>query len=105
MDRGGRVVQPLNPGRGQIRRRGSQESLLARGIAVPRGSRRVPPLSGVRSVLSRSPKAVRLGKLGPDPMRGKRPRLWVVFFAPPLAHGARIGGPTPAIISPFTPGV
>src|SRR5262249_4504997 len=105
MDRGGRVVQPLNPGRGQIRRRGSQESLLARGIAVPRGSRRVPPLSGVRSVLSRSPKAVRLGKLGPDRMRGKWLVLCVLFLSTAVAYGAWIGGQTSKIIDLFTGGV
>jgi len=98
-------VQPLNPGRGQIRRRGSQESLLARGIAVPRGSRRVPPLSGVRSVLSRSPKAVRLGKLGPDRMRGKWLVLCVLFLATAVAYGAWIGGQTSKIIDLFTGGV
>ena len=98
-------MQPLNPGRGQIRRQGSQESLLARGIAVPRGSRRVPPLSGVRSVLSRSPKAVRLGKLGPDRMRGKWLVLCVLFLATAVAYGAWIGGQTSKIIDLFTGGV
>src|SRR5262249_58799607 len=93
MDRGGRVVQSLNPGRGQMRRRGSQDALLARGIAAPRGSRRVPALTGVRSVLRRSPKAVRLGKLGPDRMRGKWLVLCVLFLATAVAYGAWIGGP------------
>src|SRR4029078_1861635 len=102
MDRGGRVVQSLNPERGQIRRRGSQDPLLARGIAVPRGSRRVPALTGVRSVLRRSSKAVRLGKLGPDRMRGKWLVLCMLFLATAAAYGAWIGGPTAAINCVYT---
>src|SRR5262249_60356932 len=105
MDRGGRVVQSLNPGRGQIRRRGSQDALLARGIAAPRGSRRVPALTGVRSVLRRSPKAVRLGKLGPDHMHGKWLVLCVLFLATAVAYGALIGGPTSKIIGVFSVGL
>src|SRR5262245_66638805 len=104
MDRGGRVVQSLNPERGQIRRRGSQDALLARGIAVPRGSRRVPALTG-NSVLRRSPKAVRLGKLGPDRMRGKWLVLCVLFLATAVAYGAWIGGQTSKIFGLFTGGV
>src|SRR5262249_51763944 len=96
MDRGGRVVQSLNPGRGQMRRRGSQDALLARG------SRRVPALTGVRSVLRRSPKAVRLGKLGPDRMRGKWLVLCVLFLATAVAYGAWIGGWESQKFCPFS---
>jgi cell division protein FtsQ len=98
-------VQSLNPGRGQMRRRGSQDALLARGIAAPRGSRRVPALTGVRSVLRRSPKAVRLGKLGPDRMRDKWLVLCVLFLATAVAYGAWIGGQTSKIFGLFTGGV
>jgi cell division protein FtsQ len=98
-------VQSLNPGKGQVRRRGSQDTLLARGIAVPRGSRRVPALTSVRSVLRRSPKAVRLGKLGPDRVRGKWLVLCVLFLATAVAYGAWIGGQTSKIIGLFTGGV
>jgi cell division protein FtsQ len=88
-----------------MRKRGSQD-LLARGIAVPRSpSRRVPALSGVRSVLRRNPKAVRLGKLGPDRMRGKWLVLCVLFLATALAYGAWIGGQSSKIIGLFTGGV
>ena len=89
-------MQPLNPGRGQMRRRGSQDALLARG------SRRVPALTGVRSVLRRSPKAVRLGKLGPDRMRGKWLVLCVLFLATAVAYGAWIGGQTSKIFGLLT---
>lgn len=98
-------MQSLNPERGQIRRRGSQDPLLARGIAVPRGSRRVPALTGVRSVLRRSSKAVRLGKLGPDRMRGKWLVLCMLFLATAVAYGAWIGGQTSKIIGLFTGGI
>ena len=98
-------MQSLNPGRGQMSRRGSQDALLARGIAVPRGSRCLPALTGVRSVLRRSPKAVRLGRLGPDRMRGKWLVLWVFFLATAVAYGAWIGGQTSKIVGLFTGGV
>ncbi len=98
-------MQSLNPGRGQIRRRGSQGVLLARGIAAPRASRRVPALTGMRSVLRRSPKAVRLGKLGPDRVRGKWLVLCVLFLATAVAYGAWIGGQTSKIFDLFTGGI
>ena len=99
-------MQSLSPGRAQIKRRGSQDPLLARGIAVPRGSsRRVPALSGVRSVLRRSPKAVRLGKLGPDRVRGKWLVLCLLFLATAVAYGAWLGGQTSKIIGLFTGGI
>jgi cell division protein FtsQ len=98
-------VQSLNPGRGQMRRRESQDALLARSIAVPRGSRRAPALTGVRSVLRRSPKAVRLGKLGPDRVRGKWLVLCVLFLATAVAYGAWIGGQTSKIVDLFTGGI
>jgi len=98
-------VQSLNPGRGQMSRRGSQDALLARGIAAPRGSRCLPALTGVRSVLRRSPKAVRLGRLGPDRMRGKWLVLCVFFLATAVAYGAWIGGQTSKIFGLFTGGV
>jgi cell division protein FtsQ len=97
-------VQSLNPGRGQIRRGRSQDVLLARAIAAPRTSRRVPALTGIRSVLRRSPKAVRLGKLGPDRVRGKWLVLCVLFLATAVAYGAWIGGQTSKIIGLFTGG-
>ncbi len=98
-------MQSLSPGRAQIKRRGSQDPLLARGIAVPRGSsRRVPALSGVRSV-RRSPKAVRLGKLGPDRVRGKWLVLCLLFLATAVAYGAWLGGQTSKIIGLFTGGI
>jgi len=98
-------VQSLNPGRGQMSRRGSQDALLARGIAAPHGSQRLPALTGVGSVLRRSPKAVRLGKLGPDRMRGKWLVLCVFFLATAVAYGAWIGGQTSKIFGLLTGGV
>jgi cell division protein FtsQ len=99
-------VQSLNPVKGKGRRRGSRDPLLARGIAVPRGvSRRVPALGGMRSVLRRSPKAVRLGKLGPDRARGKWLVLSVLFIATAVAYGAWIGGQTSKLFGLFTGGV
>ena len=98
-------MQSLNPRRGQMSRLGSQDALLARGIAAPRGSRCLPALTGVRSVLRRSPKAVRLGRLGPDRMRGKWLVLCVFFLATAVAYGAWIGGQTSKIFGLFTGGV
>jgi cell division protein FtsQ len=99
-------VQSLNPGKGKGRRRGSQDPLLARGIAVPRGaSRRMPVLVGKRSILRRSPEAVRLGKLGPDRARGKWLVLCVLFIATAVAYGAWIGGQTSKVFGLFTGGV
>jgi cell division protein FtsQ len=99
-------VQSLNPVRGKGRRRGSQDALLARGIAAPRGpSRRLPALGGMRSVIRRSPEAIRLGRLGPDRARGKWLVFCVLFLATAVAYGAWIGGQTSKLIGLFTGGV
>jgi cell division protein FtsQ len=59
----------------------------------------------MRSVLRRSPKAVRLGKLGPDRVRGKWLVLCVLFLATAVAYGAWIGGQTSKIFDLFTGGI
>jgi cell division protein FtsQ len=99
-------VQSLNPGKGQARKRGSSETLLARGIATkPRASRSLPVLAGTRRVIKRSPKGVRLGRLGPDLARGKWLLLCVLFLGSAVAYGAWIGGQTALVYGLFTGGV
>jgi cell division protein FtsQ len=99
-------VQSLNPGKGKGRRRGSQDTLLARGIATaPRASRRLPALVGKRSILKRSPSSIRLGRLGPDRVRGKWLILCLLFLASAVAYGAWIGGQTSKLFGLFTGGV
>jgi len=48
---------------------------------------------------------VRLGKLGPDRMRGKWLVLCMLFLATAVAYGAWIGGQTSKIIGLFTSGI
>jgi cell division protein FtsQ len=99
-------VQSLTPGKGQGRRRGSQDLLLARGIAsAPRACRRLPVLVGKRSILKRSPSSIRLGRLGPDRVRGKWLGLSVLFLASAVVYGAWIGGQTSKLFDLFTGGV
>jgi cell division protein FtsQ len=99
-------VQSLNPARGQARSRGSSETLLARGIASsPRASRRLPVLVGTRRIVKRSPKGLRLGRLGPDRARGKWLLLCVLFLGSAVAYGAWIGGQSALVFGALTSGV
>jgi cell division protein FtsQ len=99
-------VQSLNPARGQARSRGSSETLLARGIASsPRASGRLPVLAGTRRIVKRSPKGLRLGRLGPDHARGKWLLLCVLFLGSAVAYGAWIGGQSALVFGALTSGV
>jgi cell division protein FtsQ len=85
-------VQSLGPSKGYARKRRSQEALLARGIAVPR-ERRLPVVSGTRALITRNPKAVRLGRAR-DRMQGKWLLFSVLFLGSAVLYGAIIGGQT-----------
>jgi len=99
-------VQSLGPARGHARGRGSQEALLARGIAAPRdASRRLPVLTGTRNLIKRSPRSVRLARIGRDPMRGKWLLLSVLFLASAVVYGAIIGGQTGRLLAAAATGV
>lgn len=99
-------MQSLNPARGQARSRGSSETLLARGIATaPRASKGLPALAGARRIVRRSPKGIRLGKLGPDRARGKWLLLCVLFLGSAVAYGAFLGGQTALLLGALTGGV
>ena len=63
-------MQSVNSVRGMARRRGSQETLLARGIAVPRKtSGRLPVIAETRRLITRSPRSIRLGRIGRESKR------------------------------------
>ncbi len=80
--------------RGTARRRGSQDTLLARSIAVSRkSSGRVPALTQARRLITRSPRSVRLGQIGQH-ARGKWLVLCALFFGSAVVYGAVIGGET-----------
>jgi cell division protein FtsQ len=99
-------VQSLGPGRGHVRGRGSQEALLARGIAVPRrSSRGLPVLTGTRDLMRREPKRVRLGRVGRDRMRGKWLLFSLLFLVSAVAYGAIIGGQTGRLLNAAGTGV
>jgi cell division protein FtsQ len=88
-------VQSLGPARGEARRRRSTDALLKRGIAAPHSSSRgLPVLASARRLITRSPKSVRLGKLGRDRVRGKWLVVSILFLASALLYGAWIGGET-----------
>ena len=99
-------MRSLNPARGMARRRGSQETLLARGIAAPRkASVRLPVLAGTRRLITRSPSSIRLGRLGQDRVRGKWLILCVLFLASAVVYGAVVGGQTARAYDALTTGI
>jgi len=99
-------VQSLGPARGHVRGRGSQEALLARGIAVPRqSSRGLPVLTGTRDLIRREPRRVRLGRVGRDRMRGKWLLFSLLFLVSAVAYGAIIGGQTGRLLNAAGTGV
>jgi len=88
------------------RRRGSQETLLARGIAAPRkASGRLPVLAGTRRLITPSPSSIRLARLGQDRVRGKWPILCVLFLASAVVYGAVVGGQTARAYDALTGGI
>ena len=99
-------MRSLNPARGMARRRGSQETLLARGIAAPRkASGRLPVLAGTRRLITRSPRSIRLARLGQDRVRGKWLILCVLFLASAVVYGAVVGGQTARAYDALTGGI
>jgi len=99
-------VRSLNPERGMARRRGSQETLLARGIAAPRkASGRLPVLAGTRRLITPSPSSIRLARLGQDRVRGKWLILCVLFLASAVVYGAVVGGQTARAYDALTGGI
>jgi cell division protein FtsQ len=99
-------VQSLGPARGEARRRRSTDALLKRGIAAPRSSScGLPVLAGARRLITRSPKSVRLGKLGRDRTRGKWLVVSILFLASALLYGAWIGGETERLFGALGGGV
>ena len=99
-------MRSLNPARGMARRRGSQEGLLARGIAAPRkASVRPPVLAGTRRLITRSPRSIRLARLGQDRVRGKWLILCVLFLASAVVYGAVVGGQTARAYDALTGGI
>jgi hypothetical protein len=66
---------------------------LARGIAAPRkSSRQLPVVSRARSLITRSPRTIRLARLGQDRVRGKWLALCAIFLSSALIYGAVVGG-------------
>ena len=99
-------MRSLNPERGMARRRGSQETLLARGIAAPRkASGRLPVLAGTRRLITPSPSSIRLARLGQDRVRGKWLILCVLFLASAVVYGAVVGGQTARAYDALTSGI
>jgi cell division protein FtsQ len=91
--------------RGTARKRGSQETLLARGIAVSRkSSSRVPTLTQARRLVTRSPSSVRLGRIGQH-AHGKWLVLCALFLGSAVVYGAVIGGETTRAYDAVTGGV
>ena len=96
----------MQPVRGRARSRGSQEFLLARGIAVQRrGGNRLPVLSGTRRLITRSPTSIRLARLGQDRVRGKWLALCALFLGSAVVYGAIVGGQTAKIYDALTGGI
>jgi cell division protein FtsQ len=87
-------VRSVNPARGiASASRRSPEALLARGIAAPRKSARLPVIARTRTLITRSPRTIRLGRIG-ERARGKWLALCALFLGSALVYGAVIGGQT-----------
>ena len=97
----------MQPVRGRTRSRGSQEFLLARGIAVQRRGGK-PPARAVERRAASSPAArtsIRLARLGQDRVRGKWLVLCVLFLGSAVVYGAIVGGQTAKIYDALTGGI
>ena len=80
--------------RGTVRKRGSQQALLARGIAAPRKtSTRLPVLAQARRLITRTPRTIRLGRIGSH-ARSKWLVLCALVLGSAVVYGAVIGGQT-----------
>ena len=98
-------MQSVNAVRGMARRRGSQETLLARGIAVPRKtSPRLPVIAETRRLITRSPRTIRLGRIGQH-ARGRWLVLCALFLSSAVVYGAVIGGQTARAYDALTGGI
>jgi len=98
-------VQSVNAVRGMARRRGSPETLLARGIAVPRKtSPRLPVIAETRRLITRSPRTIRLGRIGQH-ARGRWLVLCALFLSSAVVYGAVIGGQTARAYDALTGGI
>ena len=98
-------MRSVNLARGMPRRRGSQETLMARGIAsVRKPSNRLPVVAQTRRLITRSPRSVRLGRIGQH-ARGKWLALSGLFLASALIYGAVIGGQTARAYDALTGGI
>jgi cell division protein FtsQ len=86
------------------RSRASREGLLARGIATTRTSNRLPVLAQARNLITRSPRAIRLGRIGQS-ARGKWLVLAALFFGSAVVYGAVIGGQTARAYDAITGGI
>ncbi len=96
----------MQPVRGRAKGRGSQEFLLARGIAVKRGGgKHLPVLSSPRRLITRSPTSIRLSRLGQDRVRGKWLALCALFLGSAVVYGAIVGGETAKIYDALTGGI
>lgn len=90
---------------GMARRRGSQETLIARGIATQRkASTRLPVLAEARRLITRSPRTIRLGRIGAH-ARGKWLVLCALFLGSAVVYGAVIGGQTARAYDALTGGI
>jgi cell division protein FtsQ len=79
---------------------------LARGIASARKpSGRLPVLAGTRRLITRSPKTIRLARLGQDRVRGKWLTLCILFLGSALIYGAIVGGQTARAYDALTGGI
>jgi cell division protein FtsQ len=80
--------------RGTVKKRGSQQALLSRGIAAPRKtSTRLPVLAQARRLISRTPRSIRLGRIGAH-ARSKWLVLCALVLGSAVVYGAVIGGQT-----------
>jgi cell division protein FtsQ len=79
---------------GTARKRGSQQALLARGIAAPRKTpARLPVLAKARLLITQSPRAIRLGRIGAH-ARSKWLVLCALLLGSAAVYGAVLGGQT-----------
>lgn len=94
-------MQPVR----RARSRGSQEFLLARGIAVRKSSAHLPVIARTRNLITRSPTSIRLARIGQDRVRGKWLALCVLLLGSAVLYGAIVGGQTAKLYDALTGGI
>ena len=98
-------MQPVRSAGRRIVVKKSPGALLARGVAAPsRGQGALTRFAGIARDIA-SPRTIRLGRVGRDPVRGKWLAFAALFLCVALVYGAWVGGQTGRLITALQGGI